>query len=270
MKKRKRFWFLAALAAVTIWTYTAVEKEDWIIRSPRIPAAFDGMRITLLTDLHGAKLGQDNSRLLSAVTASKPDLIAISGDLADEYTDRAMVTPLLRQLTAIAPTYYVTGNHEWSRDDTEDLLREIADAGVTVLRNDYQVLERNGQHLILAGAEDPMAYADQEKPAVFAARIRQETTGDPYVVMISHRNDTLDLWASTQTDLVLAGHGHGGVIRLPVIGGLLGVDRQFFPDDDEGLYQSGRTTLAVSRGLGGIRLWNRPHLPTIVLQTENP
>ena len=270
MRKGKRFWFLAALAAVTIWTYTALDTEDWIVSSPRIPAAFDGMRITLLTDLHGTELGQENSRLLSAVRASKPDLIAISGDLADEYTDRAMITPLLQQLTAIAPTCYVTGNHEWSRDDTEDMLREIGAAGATVLRNDYEILEQDGQQLVLAGAEDPMAYADQEKPAAFAARIRQEVAGDPYVVMVAHRNDTLDLWASTEVDLVLAGHGHGGVIRLPVIGGLLGVDRRFFPDDAEGLYQSGRTTLAVSRGLGGIRLWNRPHLPTIVLRTEKP
>lgn len=270
MRKRRRFWFFAALAAVTIWTYTATETEDWTISSPRIPAAFDGMRITLLTDLHGSELGQDNHRLLDAVTKSKPDLIAISGDLADECTDRAMITPLLQRLTAIAPTCYVTGNHEWSREDTEDLLREIADAGVTVLRNDYKILEQDGQRLVLAGAEDPMAYADQEKPAAFAARIRQEVAGDPYVVMVSHRNDTLGLWASAQVDLVLAGHGHGGVIRLPFVGGLLGVDRQFFPDDDEGLYKSGRTTLAVSRGLGGIRLWNRPHLPTIVLQAENP
>jgi hypothetical protein len=69
-----------------------------------------------------------------------------------------------------------------------------------------------------------------------------------------------------QPDLVLAGHGHGGVIRLPFLGGLLGVNRKFFPKDCEGLYTAGRTTLAVSRGLGGARLWNRPHLPTVVLR----
>ena len=270
MRKRKRFRFIALLAAVTIWTYTVVETEEWTVRSDRIPAAFDGMRIALVTDVHGRTLGKNQARLLKAVKAARPDLIAISGDLADECTDRAMVAPLLRQQTAVAPTYYVTGNHEWSRDDTEDLLREIGDCGVKVLRNDYELLEQEGQILVLAGAEDPMAYADQEKPAAFAARIRQEVAGDPYTVMISHRNDTLHLWASAETDLVLAGHGHGGVIRLPFVGGLLGVDREFFPDDAEGLYHSGRTTLAVSRGLGGIRLWNRPHLPTIVLQTEKP
>lgn len=271
MKKRKLFWTAAAaLAAVTIWTYLALDREDWVLSSSRIPAAFDGLRITLLTDLHGVELGQDNQRLLTAVEASKPDLIAISGDLADEFTNRTKLNPLLERLTAIAPTYYVTGNHEWSRKDTEDLLKQISDTGVTVLRNDYLLLEREGQRIVLAGAEDPMAYADMEQPEAFTARIRQELGDDPYIIMLAHRNDTLDQWAGLDVDLVLAGHGHGGVIRLPVVGGLLGVDRKFFPDNDEGLYQSGRTTLAVSRGLGGIRLWNRPHLPTLVLKAENP
>ena len=246
MRKRRRFWFFAALAAVTIWTYTATETEDWTISSPRIPAAFDGMRITLLTDLHGSELGQDNHRLLDAVTKSKPDLIAISGDLADEYTDLSMVAPLLKQLTAIAPVYYVTGNHEWSRTDTENLLTQIEACGVAVLRNDYTLLQRDGQQLVLAGAEDKNAYADMEQPDQLMQRIRQEIGGDPCVVILSHRNDSLSQWAALETDLVLAGHGHGGVIRLPLVGGLLGVDRNFFPDDAEGLYRSGRTVLAAA------------------------
>ena len=54
------------------------------------------------------------------------------------------------------------------------------------------------------------------------------------------------------------------------VGGLLGVDRQLFPKDCEGLYTTGRTTLAVSRGLGGVRLFNRPHLPTLVLKRAQP
>ena len=115
-----------------------------------------------------------------------------------------------------------------------------------------------------------MAYADMEQPADLTARIRQEVGGDPYMVMLYHRNDSLPLWTPLQPDLVLAGHGHGGVIRLPFIGAVLGVDRRLFPDNAEGLYQAGRTTLAVSRGLGGARLWNPPHLPTVVLQHSNP
>lgn len=269
MKKRKLFWIaLATLAAVTIWTGVSLEAEDWSVTSARIPEAFDGLRITLLTDLHGAELGQNHQRLLDAVARAQPDLIAISGDLADEHTDTATLTPLLTALTQLAPTCYVTGNHEWARDDTEALLQQIAATGVTVLRNSYVTLERNGAQLVLAGAEDPMAYADQETPEELVARIRQEVGGDPYLVMLAHRNDRLAQWAALDVDLVLSGHGHGGVIRLPFVGGLFGVDRSLFPDNAEGLYHQGRTTLAVSRGLGGLRLWNRPHLPTIVLNRK--
>ena len=269
MKKRRKFLAAAALTAVLAAVYCnfVLDPEEWQVASARLPEAFDGLRVTLLTDLHGSQFGSGNENLLAAVRASEPDLIAISGDLADEDTDRTMLDPLLKGLAAIAPTYYVTGNHEWSRSDTEDLLDQIAACGVTVLRNQYLTLERDGQILVLAGTEDPNGYRDMETPAHLVARIRQEVGGDPYILMLYHRNDALDLWSGLDVDLVLAGHGHGGVIRLPVVGGLLGVDREFFPDDCEGLYTCGRTTLAVSRGLGGIRLWNRPHLPTIVLRS---
>lgn len=271
-KKRKRWLTLAALAAVVCSAlyHGTLDPEIWEVASPRLPAAFDGLRITLLTDLHGASLGQGNQTLLEAVAAQQPDLIAISGDLADERTDRTMLPPLLSGLTQIAPTYYVTGNHEWVRDDTEDLLKEFSALGVTVLRNDYVVLEREGQTLVVAGAEDPNAYQDMDTPADLMTHIRTEVPGDPYVVLLYHRNNSLELWKTLQPDLVLAGHGHGGVIRLPLVGGLLGVDRQFFPKDCEGLYTAGRTTLAVSRGLGGVRLFNRPHLPTLVLRRSQP
>lgn len=268
-KKRKKSVLVLALAAVlaTVYCNFSLDLEDWTVPSPRLPAAFDGLRVTLLTDLHGAEYGQDNRRLLEAVAKSDPDLIAISGDLADEATNPDMLDPLLKGLVQLAPTYYVTGNHEWVRKDTEAVLAQIAACGVTVLRNEYVVLEREGQSLVLAGTEDPNGYAGMETPAHFMERIRQEQGENAYILMLYHRNDSLDLWAELGADLVLAGHGHGGVIRLPFVGGLLGVDRRLFPDNCEGLYTKGRTTLAVSRGAGGLRLWNRPHLPTVVLTT---
>ena len=268
MKKQKKLLTAAAaaLAAVTVFTYISIETEDWTVTSDRLPAAFDGLRITLLADFHGAELGEDNHRLLAAVAQSQPDLIAISGDLVHRDADLAMLPPLLSGLTAIAPTYFVTGNHEWTISDTEGMLRQMEELGVTVLQNDYRVLEKNGEQLVLAGVDDPNAYADMEHPAKLVSRIREETGSDPYLVMLAHRNDMLTQWAPTKTDLVLAGHGHGGVIRLPFVGGLLSVNRTFFPDNEEGLLCKDRTTVAVTRGVGGIRLWNRPHIPTIVLK----
>ena len=268
MKKPRRFWASALLVAILAAVYCnfTIQPEEWVIHSGRLPEAFAGLRIALLTDIHGGQFGPNSKTLLEEVERAKPDYIAISGDLVDEFSDLSMVEPLLKGLVAIAPTFYVTGNHEWVREDTEEVISLVEDQGVTVLRNDYLTLERNGQTLVLAGVEDPNAYADGETPKAFMERLREEVPEDPYTVVLYHRNNSLSLWSDLEADVVLAGHGHGGVIRLPIVGGLLGVDRRPFPQNAEGLYTQGRTTLAVSRGLGGIRLWNRPHLPTIVLE----
>ena len=77
---------------------------------------------------------------------------------SERISDPAAVMPLLTRLTEIAPTYFVTGNHEWVREDTEDVLKTIAAQGVTVLRNDFVTFEKEGQTLVLAGAEDPNGY----------------------------------------------------------------------------------------------------------------
>lgn len=150
MPKKRTYWLVLTAVAVAVCSalyHGVLEPETWEVTSPRLPAAFDGLRITLLTDLHGKAYGPDYRDLVEAVADQQPDLIAISGDLADERTDRTTLPPLLTGLTNIAPTYFVTGNHEWVRDDTEDLLKEFATLGVTVLRNDYVLLERDGSTL---------------------------------------------------------------------------------------------------------------------------
>ena len=251
-----------------IWQVSKIDAESWQVTSDRVPQAFDGFRVTLLTDVHGSAFGDDSEKLLSAVRQSEPHIIAISGDLVDRLSKTDFLKPMLKGLVDIAPTYYVTGNHEWDREDSEQIIETAGECGVTVLRNDYVTLERDGQIIVLAGGEDPNAYAEQTTPAELVEQIREEVPDDPYILMLYHRNNTLDLWSELGVDLVLAGHGHGGVVRLPWIGGLVGVDRQLFPKDCEGLLTKNRTTVAVSRGLGGLRVWNAPHLPTIELHCE--
>jgi len=259
---------LLILIALHVWTLFKIDTQQWDVTSDRLPQAFDGYRVTLLTDVHGRPFVDNSEKVVEAVRSSRPDIIAISGDLVDKWSKTEFMEPMLKGLVQIAPTYYVTGNHEWDRDDPEEIIETIRQCGVTVLRNDYLLLEKDGQQIVLAGGEDPNAYAEQTTPTELVEQIRREVPGDPYILMLYHRNDKLAMWSSLDVDLVLSGHGHGGVVRVPGIGGLLGVDRKFFPDDCEGLLQEGRTTVAVSRGLGGLRVWNSPHLPTIVLHSQ--
>lgn len=278
-RRRRKKWLLLALAVVLLlvffrWQQDGIVSDTTTVESAKLPPAFDGLRIVQLSDLHGKAFGAGNERLLSAVAELRPDLIAITGDLIDDGEQFDGVPALAEGLSAIAPTYYVTGNHEWAVRRVSELKQLLTDHGVTVLTNRYVTLQREGETLVVAGVDDPNGPADQKTPQALRAEIAQEV-GEAYTVLLSHR-DSVEEYAGWGYDLVLCGHGHGGVVRIPLLDrGLLGTDRQLFPDYDGGLYPlSGGGACMVSRGLGSntvpfraFRLFNRPHLPLIILKT---
>ncbi len=263
---------LLGVLGFVLWQNQALQVEEVQVSSDRLPEEFAGLRVVELADLHGRCFGEGNKRLLRAVQETQPDLICLNGDLFDTKTDLTMLTPLLRGLTAIAPTYYVTGNHEWQIAGLRQILEQMEALGVQVLGNEYRLLRRGDARIVVAGVHDPCGPYDMMTPEELVARIREKEGEDVYILMLAHRNDTLPLWSSLEVDLVLAGHCHGGVIRLPFLGGVFGTRRDLFPEYDAGLYTAGQTALYVSRGLGysnvRLRLFNRPHLPVLVLGRE--
>lgn len=259
-----------------VWQQESIVTETYEVSGEGLPAAFDGLRIVQLSDLHGKQFGEGNVRLLEAVAELEPDLIAITGDLIDQEEQLADVPALAAGLAAIAPTYYVTGNHEWAVRRVSELKQMLTDCGVTVLTNDYVVLEREGERLVVAGVDDPNGPADQKTAAQLKAEMVADLGEDVYTVLLSHR-DSVDDYAAWGYDLVLCGHGHGGIFRIPILNqGLLSTNRTLFPEYDGGLYTlDGGTACVISRGLGSntvpfraFRLFNRPDLPLIVLRSE--
>lgn len=258
---------LATLVGWFWWQQNGLTSETYPI--PGAPAEFAGYRVAVLSDLHGKQFGEDNERLLDCVGRLKPDMIALTGDLIDQWSQTEMLPALARGLCRIAPTYYVTGNHEWAVRQVpalKDLLREN---GVTVLSNEFVILERNGATLAIAGVDDPNGYADQKT----GDALRGEIDAD-YTLLLAHR-DTVETYANWGYDLVLCGHGHGGLFRIPFVDrGLLSTDRTLFPQYDGGRYPlSGGGWCVVSRGLGSntvpfhaFRLFNRPHVPLVVFE----
>lgn len=264
----------ALLLAGLVWLENFTLDATLLFSSgTRVPQGFSGLRIAQISDLHGRSFDRDSAYLLSRVRLAQPDLIAITGDLADEYTDFSMLPPLLEGLRAIAPVYYVTGNHEWGlgAPRRQALFSLLERCGVRRLSNEYTVLIRGEDRLVLAGVDDPNGPYDQKTPAALVREIRQAQGEEVYILMLAHRNDQLSLWAKLGVDTVLSGHAHGGIVRLPFVGALFGVHYNLFPKDAAGLYQSGRTNLFVSRGLGGsrklpIRIGNRPELLIVQLR----
>ena len=256
---------------VIFWNNFVIQTQELSIRLKKLPPSFDGLRIALLTDLHGREFDAENQYLLTEVKRQTPDLIFISGDLFDEETDLSFLQPLIGGLCAIAPTFYVTGNHEWQLDHLKSILSDIESYGATVLRNEYTVLRRGEEKLIIAGVDDPCGPYDQKTPEQLVSEIRRNEGENACILMLAHRNDTLPMWSDLGVDLVLTGHCHGGVVRLPFVGGVFGTNRELFPNYDAGLYSQSDTQLFVSRGLGytnvRLRLFNRPHLPILILNS---
>lgn len=259
------FWFQ--------WQCWGLQTTHTQAELANLPQGFGGFQIVHLSDLHGHEYGEDSRELVERVAREDPDLIVITGDLIDQKSQLDMVPALARGLSAVAPTYYVTGNHEWALGSktVKELKALLGESGVTVLSNRWEAVERNGDRLALAGVDDPNGYADQTTPEELSAQIGDAEPG-LFTLLLAHRNDHFEQYARAGYDLVMAGHGHGGIVRLPVVGGLLGTDRRFFPPWTSGSYTLGGSAMFVSRGLGnnttpfkGFRLFNRPELAVVTL-----
>jgi len=256
------------------WSNHSLQVQRFTFTSPRLPAGFDGCVIVQLSDLHGALFGEDNQDLLKVVAKERPDYIFLTGDLLDQYraTPHSYAVSLGGALADIAPTYFVTGNHEWALPDVPGLKRALEVAGVQVLTNEYTVLARDGDNAVLAGIDDPNGYADQKTPEEVAEEVRA-AFADPFWILLAHRNNYFeDAYCRLGADLVISGHGHGGLVRLPFTDGLVSVERTFFPSYTAGFYQAGGADLFVSRGLGNsgrtFRLFNRPQVAVLTLKRE--
>ena len=278
-KRQRRRWprmiFLILFLAVAVLFYDSntrivISEYECGYTEDILPTAFDGFRITQLSDIHGTQFGKDNKQLIQKVAETEPDIIVITGDLIDSDTQLDMVLPLAEGLSAIAPVYYVTGNHEWDSVNIRELFEILERGGVTTLRGEYVELTRGDESIVLAGIDDPNGYPDRKTLPDLVSEIREDV-GDSYIVLLAHRNTMLyEAW-ELDVNMVLCGHAHGGMVRLPFTDGLVGPARDLFPNYTSGAYWAGETVMIVSRGLGNnlripSRFLNNPHLPVVILR----
>lgn len=264
--KRALILLLVALLLWVLWGNTAVEVNEWAIGSEELPREFDGFRIAQVSDLHNAEFGDGNERLLKLLRQAEPDVIVITGDVVDSRnTDVSAALDFAEAAVEIAPCYYVSGNHESRIGAWTELREGFKAAGAAVLENEKVTLERGGGAVTLLGLQDPSFGMDT------ASVLRRLMAGEEgYTILLSHRPELFVLYAACGVDLVFSGHAHGGQVRLPFAGGLAAPNQGFFPEYDSGRFDSGGTTMLVSRGLGNsmfpLRIFNRPEI--LVVQLE--
>lgn len=282
--KKKKFIFLAVVALVLValviwiaWGNTALELNTYTISSSRLPESFAGFRIAHVSDLHNSEMGKGNEKLLSMLREAEPDMIAITGDLIDSRsTNVEIALQFVQEAVKIAPCYYVTGNHEARISEYEDLKTGLEEAGVIVLENARVEIQQDGEHITVLGVDDPSFQTDYlfgDAESVMNTKLTElHTDGVGYTILLSHRPELFDTYVTSDMDLVLSGHAHGGQFRLPFIGGLVAPNQGLFPEYDAGLYTEENTKMIVSRGIGNsilpFRINNRPEVILIELQAK--
>jgi len=271
---------LGVISAVILFSYyqnnfLTTTKIDMI--SKDIPDEFDGYKIVQLSDLHSKWFGPDQEKLVNRVKNENPDLIVFTGDLIDD--NNRDVKPglvLMEQVTSIAPTYYVTGNHEWWANQTESIEDELTNLGVRVLRNDKEEIKRNGESLTLLGIDDPAEFegAYVEKSSIISSieqALDDEDHTDHFTILLSHRPEIFSIYQDFELDLTFSGHAHGGQFRIPFVGGIVAPGQGWLPKYTAGKYEEKGSTLIVNRGLGNSiipqRIFNRPEVTSVTLRT---
>lgn len=247
-----------------------LEISRYEVKSQKLPESFDGFKIVQLSDLHGAEFGEDGMELVEKVKELEPDMIALTGDFVTDEGDLAAVKKLAGRLTELCPVYFVSGNHEFGSGLAVKVRNILERAGVKYLSNEYLTISRGEDEILLGGVEDPLAYADMLSPDELAQKMN-DAAPDAFKILLGHRNYWMTEYPELPVDLIFCGHAHGGLIRIPGVGGLIGTDRRLFPDFDAGQFNNGRYTLIVSRGLGNSvpipRIFNRPEIVCVELSS---
>lgn len=252
---------------------------------PRLPKALNGLRICHLSDFHSARFADYGELIAQRVREFSPELILVTGDMADCSKDRAA-----RYFFSVAdrlsdfPIVCSPGNHELRIGRQKmpvEMENACAERGIALLYNTRTEVEVRGESLLLFGYLQSFRWFTER--GAKHARLRQDVAArdltlalgqcprSRFSILLAHDPAPFAAYAEWGAPLVLSGHIHGGQIRIPGLGGLLSPAHRFFPEYSAGVYRIGTSTLEVSRGLSICempRINNRPEVGFLILQNE--
>lgn len=242
------------------------------------------IRIVHLTDLHNAQFGKNNEKLVDKVTAQKPDIIIMSGDMLNEDDpNSSIIISLISDLSLIAPVYFGYGNHEkhWEKIHGQDLRPLLEQAGASVVDNDYIDLEFKGTKLRIGGymAYYPvphMSTHDETQQTLELAFAEDFENTNRLKILINHIPTGWVDWNYVNkypVDIVFSGHYHGGMIRIPILNqGVYAPYVGLFPPFTKGVYTGQKATCILSAGLGIEhhipRFYNPPEIMVVNLAPD--
>ncbi len=236
---------------------------------PDLPCGFDGFRIAQISDLHLHARTRVCSQILRAVRVERPHIVAITGDLVDCPENSVICTGFVKELCQVssAPVFIIRGNWDHRAFPTHQLIgqwdEQLRQAGAHVLVNENVCLHRHGDSIWLAGTDDPyFGHADLDTS--FSG-----IPGSGFAITLTHAPEAFEELAELpQARLVLAGHTHGGQVRLPLVGAIR-VPSRYGTRFARGLFRLHDTLFYVNAGIGmshlPVRFLCRPEFTVLTL-----
>lgn len=277
-------WLMICLIVIVIFIMRSeYEKKHFLTERTEIVSSLIHRNYTMvfLSDLHNNEFGDSNEKLLRAIDEIGPDLVLIGGDMmiCKGETDVGIVVSLVRTLAKKYRIIYGNGNHENRMkrqrkvygDLYESFVRTLDEFGVTVLQDDTVAVFDD---LVISGIDLDKVFYEKFAPADMDADYIRQKLGEPvpdkFQVLLMHSPLFFKASRAWGADLTLSGHFHGGTIRLPVLGGVMTPQFQFFLPWCAGEFEEGGRHMIVSRGLGthsiNIRLNDKPQLVVVDLK----
>ena len=264
--------------------------KKYQVYSPKLPLSFDGFRFIFISDLHGKLYGIDNIKLLEMIYKAKPDCILIGGDMvvggvSKRYKDgynpfsRETVDTAIKFISTLSKKYTIIhafGNHEEKLHPTlrKDYKAKLNELNVKLLDNDkYSYFSENGECIDVYGLSlGNEFYPKFKRKKLLLTDIESNlgTKGENYSILMAHSPLYFDTYCDWKADLTLSGHLHGGIMRLPLVGGVIGPDFFIFPKYSGGFYTENDSNMIVSCGTGthtiNLRVFNPPEITLVELK----
>ncbi len=240
-------------------------------------------RFVFISDLHNKVYGKENQKLINAIKEINPDFILAAGDLVTSKENEDM-TPAIKLINTLSNDYliyYGMGNHETKiktnrkefGDKFDTLKKSLTSPNVVFLENECAILL--DYNIAITGLELDLRYFAHFKIKPMEKSYLSATIGTPKRgrcnILIAHNPDYFPDYADWGADLVLSGHVHGGIMRLPVLGGVIAPSYRIFPKYDGGIFKEKNSIMLLSRGIGShtlpLRFFNPAELYEVTLKS---
>lgn len=274
----------AMAAAIFLMWVSLYDTHHFVVTTKKYtsPKVRQKRRYVMLSDLHGQQYGRGNRILLDKIRELQPDAVLIAGDMltADKKTKWKPVTDFLEQLCSRYPVYYANGNHEQKialyperyGELAEQYAHALENAGVRMLVNGHVFCPESGIDIygVQIGKNYFGRFRFPEMPQGYMEGLLGNPREEAFTILLAHHPDYFPAYAKWGADLVLAGHVHGGIMRLPFLGGVISPSMRLFPKYDGGEYREGDSVMVLGRGIGthapNVRFFNPGELVVIDLE----